>query len=166
MLNGLDWIIIAIIGMSSLLSLKRGFLKEALSLVSWSVALFVAISFRSQLALLLEGVIALEPLRELAAFLLLFVVTLFVGCLMGFTLNQLFKVTGLKITDRLIGVFFGVTRGALIVLVGVVLIPGIASSAKDSGAWQGSVLMPYITIVEDWVYKSVPDFERFQAILS
>ena len=41
--NWADWAILAVVIVSSLISLLRGFVREALSLVSWAVAFFIAV---------------------------------------------------------------------------------------------------------------------------
>ncbi|MGL4978074.1 MAG: CvpA family protein, partial [Plesiomonas sp.] len=45
-----DYAILGVIGFSSLVSLVRGFVREALSLVTWVVAFFVASHFYPELA--------------------------------------------------------------------------------------------------------------------
>ena len=46
----IDYAIIGIVGFSALISLVRGFLKEAMSLVTWFVAFFIASHFYPDLA--------------------------------------------------------------------------------------------------------------------
>ena len=46
----IDYILLVIIAVSALLSLWRGFVREALSLASWIVALWVALLFFHDLA--------------------------------------------------------------------------------------------------------------------
>jgi len=56
-LNWADWTLIIIIMLSSLMSLKRGFIKEALSLATWVVAFIVARTFHTHFqTLLLDAV--------------------------------------------------------------------------------------------------------------
>ena len=52
-MNGADWIIVAILAASGLLSLWRGFVKEAISLVVWIAAFGIGITFSPQLSTLL-----------------------------------------------------------------------------------------------------------------
>ena len=125
MLNWIDWVIVAVVGISSLISLKRGFFKEAFSLVSWALAIFIAATFRPQMSLMLQDAIVTKPLREIVAFIALFLATLLVGGLVNFLVGQVLRVTGLKTADRLIGMAFGVTRGVLIVLLGLMLLPSL-----------------------------------------
>lgn len=49
----IDYAIMAVIGLSSLISLIRGFVKEALSLVTWFAAFFVASRFFGDLSVFL-----------------------------------------------------------------------------------------------------------------
>jgi membrane protein required for colicin V production len=51
-----DYAILVVIGLSSLISLIRGFVKEALSLVTWFAAFFVASRFFCDLAVYFTSV--------------------------------------------------------------------------------------------------------------
>jgi membrane protein required for colicin V production len=56
-MSTIDWLIIAVVILSTLLSLKRGFVKEVLSLLTWVIAFIVSIKFSDQMqTLLLESV--------------------------------------------------------------------------------------------------------------
>ena len=90
-----DWAIIAVIVISALLSLKRGFVREALSLVIWIVAGGLAWLFGGSLAVHLAEYIEVPSARIIAACALLFVATLLVGALLSFLLGQLVRATGL-----------------------------------------------------------------------
>jgi membrane protein required for colicin V production len=147
-LTWFDWAIIAVIVISSLISLKRGFVKEALSLVTWIVAGVVAWMFGGALAEHLSEFIATPSVRVIAACALLFIVTLLVGGLVNFLIGELIRVTGLDGTDRVLGMVFGAARGALLVVVAVGLL-SLAPVQQDSW-WQQSVLLPHFLMVADW----------------
>ncbi len=117
LMNWADWVIVALIAVSALLSLKRGFVKEALSLVTWVMAFIIARLFADQLSTLLTSYIDTPSARVVAAFVLLFVVVLFTGALMNNLIGMLIKATGLSSTDRLLGMVFGVARGCILVVV-------------------------------------------------
>ncbi|KHL67891.1 CvpA family protein [Pseudomonas flexibilis] len=143
-----DWAIIAIILVSGLISLKRGFVREALSLVIWIVAGAVAWLFGGALAEHLGGFIETPSARIIAACGILFVATLLVGALISFLLGELVRATGLTGTDRLLGMVFGVARGALLVVVLVGLL-SLAPVQQDSW-WRESSLVPHFLMVADW----------------
>ena len=56
-----DVVICVIVGISGIISMIRGFVKEAMSLVIWLAAFFVAMSFKEVVAELLINIIALPP---------------------------------------------------------------------------------------------------------
>jgi membrane protein required for colicin V production len=79
-----DWIIIGIVVLSALVSLVRGFIKEAMSLVIWVAAFAVAMNFKEPAAELLVNFIGLASIRQLAAWGILFVGTLLLGAMVIF----------------------------------------------------------------------------------
>lgn len=143
-----DWLILAIILISALISVSRGFIKEAFSLLSWIVAGFVAWSFGGGLAPYFEPYIALPSARVIVASLILLVVTLLIGSLVNFLLAQLVKSTGLTGTDRLLGMVFGGARGVML----VVLLIGLLSllPVTQDPWWQASNLIPHFLLIADW----------------
>ena len=143
-----DWAIVAIICVSALISIKRGFVKEALSLVVWIVAGVVAWLFGGAVAQHLTNFIDIPSARVIAACALLFVATLLVGGLISFLIGELIRVTGLSGTDRFLGMFFGAARGALLVVVLVGLV-SLAPVQQDQW-WQQSTLLPHFLMVADW----------------
>src|SRR5690554_7527548 len=68
----IDWVIIALITVSTVISLKRGFVKEALSLVTWIGAFIIARTFHPQMQSLLESSVETPLVRLIAAFAILF----------------------------------------------------------------------------------------------
>lgn len=143
-----DWAIIAIIVISSLISLKRGFVKEALSLVTWIIAGVVAWMFGGALSQHLTQFIDMPSARVIAGCAILFVATLLVGALVNFLISELVRVTGLSGTDRFLGMVFGGARGALLVVV----LTGLLSLApvQQDPWWQQSSLLPHFLMVADW----------------
>ena len=149
-MNWADWAIIAILGLSTLISLVRGFVREALSLLIWVVAFVVAAVFHQQLAGHLVNMVDTPSLRALVAWILLFFGVLISGSLISFLLGQLVESTGLSGTDRLLGAVFGAFRGFIVVMAILIILPGLLPVSQDPW-WQRSVLIPYFLSCEDWV---------------
>ncbi|WP_462384015.1 CvpA family protein [Pseudomonas sp. Marseille-QA0892] len=143
-----DWAIIAIVVVSALISLKRGFVKEALSLLTWIVAGGVAWLFGGALSQYLVEYIEVPSGRIIAACIILFIATLLVGALINFLIGELVRVTGLSGTDRFLGMAFGAARGGLLVVVLVGLLS--LSPVQQDPWWQQSVLLPHFLMVADW----------------
>lgn len=147
--NGADWAIVVVVVLSILISLSRGFVREALSLLVWVAAFVVAFFFSEKLSPLLVNAIDVPSLRYAAAFALLFVLTLIVGSLVSYIVAQLVKMTGLSAVDRLLGSMFGLCRGVLIVLLILIFLPKILPVQQD-GWWQQSTLIPRVLVLENW----------------
>lgn len=126
-----DYAVLGIIGLSILLSILRGFVRETLSLAGWVAAFFVAKLYTLELAPLLPQAIPSESLRLLAAFLILFLVTLLVTSLLAIALSEVFKRIGLGAVDRMLGALFGLGRGVLVVMV-IVLLAGLTTLPRET----------------------------------
>ncbi|EKF74867.1 colicin V production protein [Alcanivorax hongdengensis A-11-3] len=146
-MNLADGIILFVIAVSALLSLRRGFTREAFSLLTWVAAFIIARLFSPALELLLTDQIATPSLRMAVAFGALFALTLIVGALINHLLGELIRVTGLSSTDRLLGMVFGALRGILLMVVLVAV--GRNLFASDPW-WQQSVLVPHFVMLEAW----------------
>lgn len=150
----IDIAIIALIVLSAVLSLFRGFVKEALALASWLVALWVSMVFYDDLAVVLSQWIAEPSIQNIAAFSILFVSILLLGALVNYLASKLVVKTGLATTDRMLGVVFGMARGAVIVSI-LVLFAGLTPMPQDSW-WQGSQLISYFQEFAIWMREYLP----------
>jgi len=148
-MNWADWTIVAIVGVSCLVSLLRGFVQEALSLLVWILATFIAVAFHPRLADLLARWIETPTIRTVLAFGALFIATLLIGGILTYLLRTLVDAVGLGGLDRLLGVAFGAARGLLIVLALVILLP-MALPVKEDPWWRESRLIPYFEPLDGW----------------
>jgi membrane protein required for colicin V production len=130
-MTSFDYVVLVIIGISIVVSMMRGAVREVLSIMGWLLAFYVARTFAMQLVPLLPADIPTEPLRILAAFLILFLGVLLVASLLSIALSSLFKKIGLGWFNRFVGALFGFARGLLIVCV-LVLLAGLTSIPKDT----------------------------------
>ncbi|NLS13286.1 bacteriocin production protein [Vibrio sp. SM6] len=157
-MNVLDIVILSVIGLSALISLIRGFVKEALSLVIWFGAFFVSSNYYTQLAAYFTN-IEDELFRNGAAIAALFIATLIVGAVVNYTIGQLVQKTGLSGTDRVLGVVFGSLRGVLIVSAMLFFMDAFTAS-PESEWWKSSQLVPEFSRI------IAPFFDHLQATSS
>ena len=150
-----DYVIIGIVALSAVISLVRGFVREAISLATWVAAFWIALVFFRDLAVHLEPWVEVETVRLGAAFAILLLFSLLVGGLLGYLMGQLVDKTGLTGTDRLIGVFFGLARGALLVAI-LVLLAGL-TPFPDEPWWQSSRLIPHFQQLALWLQSLLPN---------
>lgn len=149
MLNWLDWVIIVVLSVSTLLSVWRGFAREAISLAAWVAAFVVANLFVDQMATLLATWISNITGRYVAAYAILFVGTLMLGSLLGMLARQLVKVTGLSVLDRLLGTVFGFARGVILILVCAFVLRQLVPPGDLQWLHQ-SQLMPQLDMLAQW----------------
>ena len=149
-----DFILLGIIAISALLSLWRGFVKEALSLASWIVALWVGMLFFGDLSDLMRNWIDTPSIRNVVAFVTLFVGTVLVGGLVNYLAGQLVAKTGLTATDRALGMVFGIARGVVIVAV-LVMLAGLTNLPQDPW-WRESLLLIHFQDMALWLRSFLP----------
>ncbi len=130
----IDYAVLAIIGVSVLLSIIHGFVRELLSLASWIAAFLVAQFFAAEVAAMLPAAIPHESLRLLAGFLLVFLSVLLLSTLLAIAISSLIKRAGLGAADRMLGAVFGLVRGVAVVTV-VVLMAGL-TTLPSTPAWR------------------------------
>jgi membrane protein required for colicin V production len=158
----LDILMLGIILLSALISLARGFVREAFSLAIWVLAFWVSWSFFRDLEVPMRAWIGSPTARLGIAFAVLMITTLTVGGLVNYLIIQLVERTGMSGTDRLIGMVFGAARGVLLVAV-LVLLAGLTPLPEESW-WLDSSLVGYFEELAFWLRDLLPpEFaERFR----
>ena len=155
-MSWVDLIIIAIIVISALISLVRGFVKESISLASWLFAGFIAFIYFTPLADLLEPYIESPTVRTGSSFAILFVSSLIVGAIINFMVSQLVSKTGLSGTDKSLGVVFGTARGLLIVIIVLALLAELTPMPSEPW-WQESTMIEYFASMAGWIKDILPE---------
>jgi membrane protein required for colicin V production len=142
----IDWALFAVLGLSMLVGIVRGFAFEVLSLAGWLLAWFGAQWLAPELAPHLPVGSAGSGLNHAAAFVTGFVIVLLGCALLARLVRMLVQATPLSLADRVLGAGFGLARGALLLLAVamVVALTPVASSASwqaSAGArWLGAAL--------------------------
>jgi membrane protein required for colicin V production len=135
-----DYIVLFILISSVIISTMRGLVKEILSLAGWIAAFVVANAFGAKLAPMLPSVIPGESLRLIVAFIALFLGVRVLMGLLALAIGALIEATGLSLADRGLGGLFGLGRGIVIVLAGVILCG--MTSIPQQDFWKNALLSP------------------------
>ncbi|GAC1458845.1 MAG: hypothetical protein PVSMB6_18170 [Steroidobacteraceae bacterium] len=140
-MNSADYLIIAAILISAAIGAARGFLREAVSLGAWVIALFVAWHFSDLIEPHLGGLLGSSEVRPWAARVIIVVLLLLLGSMVGAALTHFVRLSIFSGTDRLLGFVFGMLRG--LVLLGVFVILGQLLRLQGEHWWGHSRLIPY-----------------------
>jgi membrane protein required for colicin V production len=149
-----DYAVLVIVGLSMLLSVIRGLVREVLALLAWVMALIAASLFSGNLATLLPGEIPSEELRLVVGFTAVFFGVLLAMSLLAVIVSRLVKSAGLGAEDRMLGALFGLARGALVVMA-LVLMAGLTSLPRDP-VWREAMLSPPLQAVAAHVKAWLP----------
>jgi membrane protein required for colicin V production len=140
-MNAADSLIIVGIILSAGIGVWRGFLREAVALITWIIALFVAWHFSDVIEPHLGGLLAGSSVKVWAARVIIVVLILLLGAGIGIALAHFVRLSIFNGMDRFLGFVFGALRG--FVLLGVFVILGQLLRLDGERWWQQSRLLPY-----------------------
>ena len=154
MISVIHWAMIGIAVISSWFGIRRGFLQEGLSLITWIAAVAIALIFADKLGTLLADLIETSSVRVGISFFILLICTLAVGGMVSNLLGKFIEMTGLTGTDKVLGMVFGFVRGGVICLV---IIAGLNywGFFKEDDWWTESM----------FIQEGLKIIERYQPLL-
>jgi len=150
-----DYFTLVVLLVSALVGISRGLFKEVLALVSWFVAAWVAYHYSSYLSTEWLSTFHLDELLSLGvSFLILFVLTLIACGLLGNVIQKIILSAGLSMTDRFLGLIFGLLRGGLVIVVLASL--AALTPIPQSIAWQKAITRPAIDMATGLISSWLP----------
>ena len=145
-LNELDYAILAVIFISLVVGVFRGFLREVISLVTWFLAFFAALRFAPVVAGLFDHAISNSMGRYIVSSVIIFLIIMILGIMINKLSQGLLTITGLGFFNRVLGFIFGSARGVLLVVIALLII-GLTPFQKENW-YQHSSLTPHL---QPWV---------------
>lgn len=152
-MSWVDYCIIAVLALSVLMGLIRGFIGEVLALACWIAAFWFAWVFGPRLAAAFTA-IDTPSARLLLGYAICFLAVLMAGAILSFLMRKLIAGSGLSGSDRLLGMVFGLIRGLALVTL-LVLVLGFTPLARDPW-WQKSELLPTFQRTAGWISARLP----------
>jgi len=158
-----DYVVISVVGLSLLFGLWRGVVGEIIALLAWVVGIFAAIEFGGTVGQAVFAGISDPSMRTLAGCVLVFVGILVAMSLVRWAVRSMVKALGLSVSDRLLGMVFGLVRGVLIVMVLVGL--GGMTAAPRQLWWRDATLAPpletAVLVAKQWLPNDLAKRIRF-----
>lgn len=153
----IDWLFLAVVGLSIVVGIVRGLLYEVMSLLGWVVAYVAAQAVGATVAPSLPiGAPGSGP-NLAAAFIVVFVAVLIGWSFITWLLKQLIQASPLKPLDRGLGAVFGLLRGVLVALVAVtaVTLTPLAASPAWQAAHSVAAMQAVLAGIRPWLPADV-----------
>lgn len=154
-MNYFDYILITVVGLSMVLSLWRGFVREMISLIGLVAAFFVASRISGQTGDFLGQWIDNSTIADILGFALVFILVMIAVGIIGVFIRRLVDLAALTATDRTLGIFFGAARGMLLIAICFLV---YTSYTKPDARWiKESKLAPYAIQLGDLLGAAIPE---------
>jgi len=157
-----DWIVIAVLVVSAIMSIGRGLVREATSVISFIIgglcAYYALILFEQPLTTILPSDwpdIAASAILVGAGFLLSYGMAAFLG---GRLAKLLHSSPEIGLIDRLAGAVFGLARGGLAFVLFVLLMQQVLPEEATPSFVADSRFFPYADAAAGWIRETFPGF--------
>jgi membrane protein required for colicin V production len=158
-LNWLDFLFIAILLASAIMSARKGLSREIVGLAAALCAFVLGMWFYGLAGSYIAPYTGSPRLANLLGFLLVVCAILLCGAAFGWLVNRFLRTVGLSFFDRLLGAAFGLARGALIamaILTAFIAFGSWAESNTEPAAVVNSRIAPYILQASRWFVAVAP----------
>lgn len=115
-MNWLDYVLLAILLFSTVMSARKGFSREVIGLAAAFLALVLAMWFYGLAGSWLIPYVSSPRVANLLGFFLVVIAVLICGWMLGSLVRRFLRTVGLSFFDRLLGAAFGLVRGLLIAM--------------------------------------------------
>ncbi|MGA7196677.1 CvpA family protein [Roseiarcus sp.] len=153
----LDLAVIAIVLVSALLSMLRGFSREVLAIASWAAAAAAAYSFYPLVVPYLTPYIHKDIFAPAAAAAVVFVATLILVSLITVRLSDAILDSKIGALDRTLGFLFGVVRGFLLAVVAFAIFNWLVSEKQQPEWVRTAKTRPVLTDTADKIVAMLPE---------
>lgn len=150
-----DIVILCLIALPTIVGIFYGFLNIVFSLLSWAVSLGLSIKLVPYFSPLLENYVDTPILRIILAFIALFILSLLIMSGISYLIIKLLGRSGLTATDRILGLFFGMGLGGLIVAI-IILLAGFTAFPQEPW-WEESKLVEPFERISIWSARFLPE---------
>ena len=130
-LNNLDFIILAIVLVSALIALNRGLIKEVLSIVGWGLSTIIIVYTLPACVPFVKKYIENGIIAGVATSLALFVIFFIVWIYTTSSVVGKIRTSKLNGLDRFLGLFFGVMRAFLLIVLFYIMMSWIIPNDKQ-----------------------------------
>lgn len=151
-----DLAVLAVLAISALLGLSRGFVRELLGLAAWLLAGYAAFAYGPALQPWAERTIGTPDLADPVAYVAVFLGVLLALSLLANLIGRAVRLSALGSLDRTLGLLFGLTRGAAVLIAGYILGGMLLPPENWPPAFQRARTLPLLYQGAAWAITYLP----------
>jgi len=153
----LDGVVVAVVLVSAILAMFRGFVREVLSIAAWVAAAILAYLFYEELVPYVSQYIDNPTIAIGVSAAAIFLVSLIIVSLITMKISDFVMDSPVGPIDRLLGFIFGAARGILLAVVAVIFFNWLVD-AQNRPAWvTTAATYPELSRLGDRLLSAIPD---------
>ena len=154
-LTPFDFVVVAVILISAILAMVRGFVREVLSIASWLIAAVAAYYLYEPFRGVIEPYIENEQLATIVSVAVIFIIVLVIATYVTMKVADIVIDSRVGSIDRIFGFAFGAIRGVLLVVVAFALFVWLVD---DQPAWIAEAeAQPMLVDLSERLIAVLPD---------
>jgi membrane protein required for colicin V production len=161
-MNWFDFTVLGLLALSALLAMARGFVKELLSLAGWIIAAIVTFMALPYVREPVRNIVKSQTIADIGSGIVIFLVVLVICGVITHALTRRLPHGTFGFVDSIMGLVFGLARGALLVSLAYLLL-NFAFKSDNLPPWvQEAKTKPYLDQGADILKRLNPEewFER------
>ncbi len=152
----LDIAVLAVVLLSALLALMRGFVHEVLSFSAWIGAAIVTVFAFPYVQPFARGIVDISILADIASGIAVFLVSLVLLTIFAKLLAELVQGSSLSAIDRVLGLLFGLVRGAALVCLAWLIFAWMVPETQRPDWIRTARTLPYLQQGASWLQELLP----------
>lgn len=158
--TAVDIVVIVIILLSAVLAFVRGFVRESLSLTTWSLAAYLGFTQYALVTPYLETHIHQDQIRDFAGGVAIFLGVLIILIPFSMYIRSFIKGEHITSIDRSFGFLFGAARGYLLISIIYLIVSWLLPEEKQPVWLKDANTKPALTYGAEMVKEIIPKEQR------
>jgi membrane protein required for colicin V production len=159
-MNYIDIIFLVLLALFSWQGFRRGFVIELASLAALVLGIYAALYFSGYVADFLSNSLSMGPQYvKVVAFLITFIVIVFLVYALGRLLEKLVDMVALGFVNKIAGVVFGILKGAVLISIVLMIINYFNEDFVSAEKKEGSLLYEPIEGIAPLLWEKLQDWD-------
>ena len=155
-LNMVDYILLAVVILSLVLGLMRGFVREIIAIITWVVAVALMMFMAPLWAHYFSGVSANHTVQLYCTYGAILIVVWIVGAIVGKIVSRMVDYSSLMLVNHALGAVFGAVRGVVICVFLALVV--LLTSFANNPLWVQSTFAKPLSNVAMLFHKRTEQF--------